>query len=188
MRSNQRLPAPVDHRHRETAVAQVAHGLEIFLDLLAAPGEDANRALAAGRRRPARKAQFGAIRRLDGAGDDIVRDWIGGNRDERPGGGAARQKALENKGGSAKKAAGRRFLNAHRGSPISPSCRPLPVFREPGALKAARKPGPMAGGFMPQSLNGGLFYAYLPPPPVLPFHRRLRPAVFAARQRRPRPA
>ena len=62
------LPAPVDHRHRKTAVAQIAHGLEIFLDLLAAAGEDADRALAVGRRRPAREAQFGAVRRLDGAG------------------------------------------------------------------------------------------------------------------------
>ncbi len=31
------LPAPVDHRHRKTAVAQVTHGLEIFFDLLARP-------------------------------------------------------------------------------------------------------------------------------------------------------
>ena len=30
------LPAPVDHRDRKAAVAQVAHGLEIFFDLLAA--------------------------------------------------------------------------------------------------------------------------------------------------------
>ena len=49
------LPAPVDHRHREAAVAQVAHRFEIFFDLLAATGEDADRALAARRRRPARK-------------------------------------------------------------------------------------------------------------------------------------
>ncbi len=61
------LAAPVDHRHREAAVAQVAHRLEILLDLLAAPGEDADRALAAWRRRPAREAQFGAVGRLDGA-------------------------------------------------------------------------------------------------------------------------
>ena len=79
------LPAPVDHRHRETAIAQVAHRLEIFFDLLAAAGEDADRALAVGRRRPARKAQFRAVRRLDGAGDDVLRNGIGGNRDERHG-------------------------------------------------------------------------------------------------------
>src|SRR3990170_7430596 len=58
------LAAPVNHRHRETAVAQVAHRLEIFLDLLAAAGEDADRALAARWRRPAREAQLGAVRRL----------------------------------------------------------------------------------------------------------------------------
>ena len=54
------LPAPVDHRHRKAAVAQVAHGLEIFLDLFAAPGEDADRALAA---RPAAPSARSAIRR-----------------------------------------------------------------------------------------------------------------------------
>src|SRR5436309_3064329 len=79
------LAAPVDHRHRKTAVAQVAHGLEIFFDLLAAPGEDADRALAARRRRPAREAQFGAIRRLDGAADDVVRNRVGRDGDERHG-------------------------------------------------------------------------------------------------------
>ena len=79
------LPAPVDHRHRKAAVAQVAHGLEIFFDLLAAAGEDADGALAARRRSPARKAQLGAIRRLDGAADDVLRNRIGGNRDERHG-------------------------------------------------------------------------------------------------------
>ena len=79
------LPAPVDHGHRETAIAQVAHRLEIFLDLLAAPGEDADRALATRRRRPPREPQFRAIRRFDGAGDDVFRNGIGGNRDERHG-------------------------------------------------------------------------------------------------------
>ncbi len=82
------LPAPVDHRHRKAAVAQIAHGLEIFLDLLAAPGEDADRALAARRRRPAREAQFRAVGRADGAGHDVFRDGIGGNRDKRHGGAA----------------------------------------------------------------------------------------------------
>ena len=51
------LPAPVDGSHREAAVAQIAHGLEILFDLFAASGEYAHRALASGRRRPARKAQ-----------------------------------------------------------------------------------------------------------------------------------
>ena len=77
------LPAPVDHRHRKAAVAQIAHRLEIFLDLLAAPAEDADRALAPGRRRPARKPQLGAIGGLDGARNDVLRNRIGGDGDER---------------------------------------------------------------------------------------------------------
>ena len=77
------LAAPVDHRHRKSAIAQVAHRLEIFFDLLAAPGEDADRALAPRRRRPAREPQLGAVGRLDGAGDDVLRNRIGGDRDER---------------------------------------------------------------------------------------------------------
>ncbi len=79
------LAAPVDHRHREAAVAQVPHRLEILLDHLAAAGEHADRALAARGRRPARKAQLGAIRGLDGAGDSIFGDGIGGNGDKRHG-------------------------------------------------------------------------------------------------------
>ena len=77
------LPAPVDHGNREAAVAQIAHGLEILLDLLAAPGEDADSALAAHRRRPACKAQLRAVGRLDGAADQVFRNGIGGNRDQR---------------------------------------------------------------------------------------------------------
>src|SRR5882757_4273199 len=79
------LAAPVDHRHRETALAQVAHGFEIFLYLLAAPGEDADGALAPGRRRPARETQFGAIGGLDGTADDVLRNRIGGDGDKRHG-------------------------------------------------------------------------------------------------------
>src|SRR5215467_655414 len=40
------LPAPVEGGDRKTAVAQVAHGLEILLDLLTAPLKDADRAFA----------------------------------------------------------------------------------------------------------------------------------------------
>src|ERR1035437_1369184 len=69
----------------QTALAQVAHRFEIFFDLLAAAGEDADRALAVGRRRPAREAQFRAVGRLDGAGDDVLRNGIGGNRHKRHG-------------------------------------------------------------------------------------------------------
>ncbi len=51
------LPAPVDRGDGEAARAQFAHGLEIFLDEFGAALEQAHRALAAGRRMPARKAQ-----------------------------------------------------------------------------------------------------------------------------------
>jgi len=81
----QTLPAPVDHGDRKAAIAQIAHRLEIFFDRLAAAGEDADRALAPGRRRPARVTQFGAVGGLDGAGDDVFRNRIGGNRDKRHG-------------------------------------------------------------------------------------------------------
>src|SRR6185437_10322948 len=76
------LPAPIEHRDRETAIAQIAHGLEIFFDRLAAPGEDTDRSLAPCRRRPTRKAQFRTIRRLDRTADDVFRNGIGGNRDK----------------------------------------------------------------------------------------------------------
>ncbi len=38
------LPAPIEHRHGEAPAAKLAHHLEIFLDELAAAGEDADRA------------------------------------------------------------------------------------------------------------------------------------------------
>ena len=44
------LPAPVDHRHGKTAVAQIPHRLEIFFDVLAAPREHAHRPAAVRRR------------------------------------------------------------------------------------------------------------------------------------------
>ena len=90
------LPAPVDGRHRKAAVAQVAHGLEIFLDQLAAALKHADRALATRRRRPARKAQLGAVRRLDGAADDVFGNGIGGNGDERHG--ESGEESAENQG------------------------------------------------------------------------------------------
>jgi len=125
------LPAPVDHRHRKTAIAQVAHRLEIFLDLLAAPREDADRTLAARGRRPARKAQFGPVRRADGAADDVVGNGICGNRDKRHGAVSARCKGREIKGRKVEKRLFRVLLNAVSPVPISFSCRPLPVFRVP---------------------------------------------------------
>src|SRR5579859_2039868 len=79
------LAAPVDGRDRKPSLAQIAHGLEIFFDVLAAPLEDANRALAVGRWRPARKSDFGAVRGLDCPGNGIFRNRVGGNRDERHG-------------------------------------------------------------------------------------------------------
>src|SRR5689334_6981160 len=79
------LPAPVDHRHGKPAIAQVGYGLEIFFDLLAASGENADSTLAARRRRPAREAQFGSVGCFDGTCDYVLRNGIRRNRDERHG-------------------------------------------------------------------------------------------------------
>src|SRR5215204_2609735 len=49
------LAPPIDHSDRESASAQVTHGLEIFLDKLGASREQAYSSPAPGRRRPARK-------------------------------------------------------------------------------------------------------------------------------------
>ncbi len=66
----------------KSAAAQIANGLEIFLDPLGAAGKNTHRAAAAGRRRKAGEAQRHAVRRLQHAGDDVVRNRICGNRDE----------------------------------------------------------------------------------------------------------
>ena len=76
------LPAPIDRGDRKAARAQIAHGLEIFLDELGAALEQADRALAPGRRRPAREAHGYAVAGLEHAGDDVVRHRIGGNGDK----------------------------------------------------------------------------------------------------------
>ena len=47
----QALAAPVERRDGKAAGAQIAHGLEIFFDALGAALENADRALAPGRRR-----------------------------------------------------------------------------------------------------------------------------------------
>ncbi len=77
------LPAPVDHRHRETTCAQIAYGLEIFFDRFSPSGEQAHRTLAARRRGPARETQIRAVRCLDDSGDDIVGHRISGNGKKR---------------------------------------------------------------------------------------------------------
>src|SRR5215472_3126291 len=76
------LAAPIEGNYRKAAGAQIAHGLEIFLDEFRTPLKQAHRTLAAARRRPARKAQRDPIGRLEGAGDDVVGHRIGGNGDE----------------------------------------------------------------------------------------------------------
>ena len=78
----QALAAPVERRHREAARAQLAHRLEILLDELGAALEHADRAFAAGRRMPARKAQVDAVARLERARDDVLGHRIGRNGDE----------------------------------------------------------------------------------------------------------
>src|ERR1700730_328489 len=170
------LASPVDHRHRKAAVAQIAHRLEIFFDLLGAPGEDADGALAARRRRPARKAQFRAVGGLDGAGDVVFRNLIGGNGDERHGrnrlGGEGRKSRVAG-GENVKKSNNPALLNPVSAFPISLSCRPLPVLRNRNAPCfgietqgcTRTKPGPMAGG-LPR--NSRSMEDYLCVPTILP--------------------
>ncbi len=120
------LPAPVDDCHRKTAVAQVPHGLEIFFDLLATPGEHADRALASRRRRPARKAQVDPVGSPDGAADIVFRRGIGGNRDKRHDR-TVGLKPLKTRARTSK-AGVSRPLERVWSPPISPLCRPLPVL------------------------------------------------------------
>src|SRR3954468_12834273 len=124
------LATPVDHGHGKAAVAQVAHGLEIFFDLLAAPGEHAHRALAPRRRRPARETQLGAVRRLDRAADDVLRHRIGGNGDERHGAGRLGKEGLESRAGAANFRSRSRLLNSEG---------TLPYHLHAGRSKAARQ-------------------------------------------------
>ena len=78
----QALPAPVEGGDGKAARAQLAHGLEIFLDEFGAALEQAHRALAARRRMPARKAQGHAVARLERAGDHVFGHRIGGDGNE----------------------------------------------------------------------------------------------------------
>jgi hypothetical protein len=76
------LPAPIHGRDREAARAEVAHGLEIFLDEFGAALEQADGALAAGRRRKTREAKTDAVLRLQHARDGIVGHRIGWDGNE----------------------------------------------------------------------------------------------------------
>src|SRR5689334_6960573 len=77
------LSPPVDDSHRIAALAQILHRFEIFLDVLAAPGEHADGPPAVGRHRPARKAQRGAIRSPDRSGKRPLWNGIGRYRQQR---------------------------------------------------------------------------------------------------------
>jgi hypothetical protein len=81
------LSPPVDDSHRITALAQFLHRFEIFLDALAASGEDAKGPPSARRRRPARKTQRDAIRRPDRSGKRTLWNRIGRYRQQRHGAG-----------------------------------------------------------------------------------------------------
>src|SRR5258705_5394901 len=78
----QSLPAPVERRDCEPARAQIAHGLEVFLDELGAALKQADGALASRRRRAARKAQLDTIGRSDCPSQRILRQRIGGYGNE----------------------------------------------------------------------------------------------------------
>ena len=78
----QALAAPIERRDGKAARAQIAHRLEIFFDPLAAALKNAPRcrcvrpAAASGQSASSRR------RRFQRAGDEIVRNRIGGDRDE----------------------------------------------------------------------------------------------------------
>ena len=75
------LPAPIHDRHREAAPAQVTDRLEIFLDELRSPLEDADRAAARTTcRLPQRKTQLMAIIALERTRLRAGRNRIAGER------------------------------------------------------------------------------------------------------------
>ena len=76
------LAAPIQRRYGKSARAQVAHGLEVFFDPFATALKDAHGAAPSCRRLPTRKAQRDAVRRLQAIRDEIIRNRIGGDRDE----------------------------------------------------------------------------------------------------------
>ncbi len=110
------LPAPVDRRDREAARAQVAHGLEVFFDELGASLEQADGALAPGRRLPAGEAKLDPVAGLERAGRPPLRapDW----REYRPG--SCRMNWEPMRGGPTPYSRARRLLNAHFGGTIRP--------------------------------------------------------------------
>jgi molecular chaperone IbpA len=63
---------------------------------------------------------------------------------------------LKIKGGSVKKAVDRRFLNGHLPLPYHLRAGRYQCFGQPNTAAHPQKPGPMAGFYIQQSLNGGL--------------------------------
>ena len=78
-RSDSPWPRQSKRGDRKTPGAQVAYRLEVFFDPFAAALQDAHGAAPAGRRLPARIAQRHPVRRLQFAGDEIVRNGVGGD-------------------------------------------------------------------------------------------------------------
>ncbi len=77
------LPPPIEHSHGKAAAAKLAHHLEIFLDELGAPREDADRAAPLAQHRlPAGEAQPQALAHFDEAGRRAERDRVLGCADE----------------------------------------------------------------------------------------------------------
>src|SRR5262249_39405645 len=77
------LPAPIQGRDRKAAQARLLDNLEILFDELGPTIEQAERALAARRRRKPGEAQCKPVRGLDGSGDRALRDRVRRDRDER---------------------------------------------------------------------------------------------------------
>src|SRR5262249_40659175 len=94
------LAAPIERGYGKAARAQIAHGLEILLDEFGSPLKQANRSLATGRRRPARKAKRNAVGGLQGSRNGALGHRVFRNGYERHarGGGLERRRFIAGPG------------------------------------------------------------------------------------------
>src|SRR5262249_15960012 len=74
----QSLSAPIERGYCETSCAQIAHGLEIFLDEFRPTLKQADGPFASPRRSPPRKTQRDPVRRVESSGDDVLGPRVGG--------------------------------------------------------------------------------------------------------------
>src|SRR5262249_32363476 len=83
--------------------------------------------------------------RADGAGDDVFRNGVGGNRDERHGGGRVGGGRWKKKGRGGEKSAIPPLFNAAFPFSLSSTRRPLPAFRDRIIEAGHIKRGPNGG-------------------------------------------